>query len=224
MSNNTQYLQHNNPMYINISNKSPTKNITFADYKTNTGNKEYIKKINITFAGYKISTGNKRYEKKIKKILDKISKNNLDIIHDIYLKLKNSQYENEDVKIKKLIEEIKKNIFTDVQYFILALLIYRLINIDKFNLDKYPSENRINTNDIEKYKKVVFSKLTNNNFSNNKIKSIIQASYNSLNHINLKKQCIILRFIDEFIEVSIKGSELEININYFLDNFVKKNI
>ena len=191
-------------------------------------NKNYITTISkdIKSVDYKVNTGNYIYQNKnkIKKILDKILENNLDIIHDIYLKLKNSQYENEDAKIKQLIEEIKKNKFTDVQYFILALLIYRLINIDKINLVKFPSKNRIHTNEIEKYRKVVFSRLNTNNFSNKKIKSIIEASYNSLNHINLKKQCIILCFIDEFIEVSIKDSELEKNINYFLDNFVKKNI
>jgi hypothetical protein len=201
----TKYSQKINPKNItNISKEQKIlKSIDY--YKTNTGNKIY-------------------HNKKIKKIYDKMLENNdLDIIHEIYLKLKNNQYENEDMIINHLIEEIKKNQFTDVQYFILALLIYRLINIDKFNFFNYPIKNRIHYNDIEKYRNFIFRELNTNNYSNKKIKSIIKASYNSSNVTNYNKLCIIICFIDEYIEVSKENSELREKITFLLSNFVKKS-
>jgi hypothetical protein len=138
----TSYLQNYNPSYkINISIKPP-------EYKTS--------------IGYKTNTGNKIYQNKIKNVIDKIMKSDLVKIHEIYLKLKNSEYENEDMIIKLLIEEIKKNIFTDVQYFILALLIYRLINIDidkenlTYNITKRISNNLLNMYHLYLVIKIIF--------------------------------------------------------------------
>jgi hypothetical protein len=54
---------------------------------------------------------------------------------------------------------------------------------------------------------------------NNKINSIIK-KISSKNH---KKLDIILRFIDEYIEVSKENSELREKITFILSNFVKKS-
>lgn len=164
-----------------------------------------------------ISTKNKIYQNKIKKIFEKILKSDLPNIHDIYLKLKNSQYENEneDNIIKQLIKEIKKNEYTDVQYFILALLIVRLKNIDsnKQNLT-YSTNNRISSNKPTAY--LLFKNGIKKDFSmNNKINSIIK-QISSRNKENPKKLSIILRFIDEYIEVSKEDSILGKMLTYFI--------
>ena len=191
--------------------------------KNNTKNNTYITNISekpmlMKSVDYKISTGNKRYENKIKKLFDEIMKSDdLSNILEIYLKLKNSQYENEDKIIKQLIEEIKKNKFTDVQYFILALLIYRLINFQNLNIKH---NNRINNNKTGKYIKYIFGEIENFSINNEKLESIIKITFSK----NPKKIEIILRFIDEYIAVSIENSEFGKKINYILDNFVKKNI
>ncbi len=152
------------------------------------------------------------YEQKINEIFNKIVENDSDLltIYKIYLEIKKNQYINDNSIIKNLIEEIKKNQFTDVQYFILALLIFRLINIDKLKLDKKPGKNSISINEANKYEEYVTTGLKNNkNFSNKTIRSIIDASYNTQNYRNFKKQYIIYSFIDEFIEVSKERSILK---------------
>ena len=130
-------------------------------------------------------------------------------IHEIYLKLKNSQYENEDKIIKQLIEEIKKNKFIDVQYFILALLIYRLINFQNLNI----KHNRININKTGKYIEYIFGAIEKFSINNEKLESIIKIT-SSRNPIKIE---IILRFIDEYIAVSIENSEFGKKIKYILD-------
>lgn len=193
----TSYLQNYNPSYkINISIKPP----------------EYKKSI-----GYKTNTGNKIYQNKIENVIDKIMKSDLVEIHEIYLKLKNSEYENEDMIINELIEEIKKNKYTDVQYFILALLIFRLKNIDKQNFT-YNITKRISNKSAE-YVSFVFD--NKKNFSmNKKINSIIK----KISSKNPKKLDIILRFIDEYIEVSKENSELREKITFILSSFVKGSL
>jgi hypothetical protein len=137
-------------------------------------------------------------------------------IDKIYLQLKNKNYtellQNKDVK--NIVEEIQKNEYSDAQLIVLAKLLYRLKNIDRFTKEqlRYDFKEGFNPYIIAKY---YYSFYSSNNFNklNNKINTVIQEliSKNIMKRGNessnikdkkLKKTDIILRFIDEYIEAS----------------------
>ena len=137
-------------------------------------------------------------------------------IDKIYLQLKNKNYtellQNKDVK--NIVEEIQKNEYSHAQLIVLAKLLYRLKNIDRFTKEqlRYDFKEGFNPYIIAKY---YYSFYSSNNFNklNNKINTVIQEliSKNIMKRGNessnikdkkLKKTDIILRFIDEYIEAS----------------------
>lgn len=135
-------------------------------------------------------------------------------IYDIYSKLKkNSISENNntfDNIIKEIIKEIKKNKYSNVQYFILAQLLFRLKNIDTLSIEElyYPK--------IKWYNKKKFTTNISKLEINEKVKSIVDKLSSNKLYEDIKKKDIILRFTDEFNEVSKEKSELGEKILRFL--------
>jgi hypothetical protein len=161
----------------------------------------------------------------VKTYLQKITNSNnngkYDNIYIIYLQLKDKILQSTDSNIKIIINKINEKKYTDIQYFILAHLIYRLENFEKLtkNEKKYERINRTHIGIINKY-------LTNVATKNVKIK--INDSINSiLTNIDYnyykEKSSIIIKFIDEYIEVSNKNSEFGKKISNLLIK-CKKNI
>jgi len=157
-------------------------------------------------------------------------------IYDIYSRLKNNRISENNNSLGNIIKEIKKNKYSDVEYFILAQFLYRLKNIKDLSKEElyYPKtkwycKNNFTTN---------ISKLQ----INEKVKSIIKLivdkfNANKLNKEDVKVKDIILRFTDEFNEVSKENSELSekilrflyhnqvlVVIKYLINSFKEKNI
>jgi hypothetical protein len=147
-------------------------------------------------------------------------------ITQIYLKLKNKEWNDllKNDKIKNIVEEIQKNQYNDAQLYILAKLLFCLINIDSLNKKQmiYPEEQRFNKNKISKY----FMNLFENNFNNrlnNKIQKIVNDIKNDKNIDRIFRFDIILRFIDEYIEVSKEDSEYSKKLQQIIQRFTHDN-
>lgn len=144
-------------------------------------------------------------------------------ITEIYLKLKNKEWSNDllqNHKIKDIVEEIQKNQYSDSQLYVLAKLLFCLINIDSLNKEKmkYPIEQRFNKNKIRDY----FYKLFYNKFNNNlnsKIQKIVNDIKKDTKIDKILRIDIILRFIDEYIEVSKEDSEYSKNLQQKIQRF-----
>jgi hypothetical protein len=133
-------------------------------------------------------------------------------INDIYLKLKNKDFTDllKYKDIENIVKEIKKNEFSEAQLYVLAKLLCYLINNKKIDkqLFIYPPRERFNQNKMKEYwEKLTEKNLNNlNNLNKSNLNSRIQGIVNNIvkkRNINKEKRIdIILRFIDEFIEVS----------------------
>lgn len=165
-------------------------------------------------------------ENKKKKYMDSF----LNDINYIYLKLKKKDYSelSKNDNIINIVEEIKKNDFSDVQLYVIAKLLCYLLNIEKLNEQKfiYPPNDRFNKKKMTN----IWTKLFNNNFKNfnittlnSKIQEIVknvETKYKNKNeNKKIKKIDIILRFIDEYLEVSKENSEHSKKLQEFLKNF-----
>lgn len=143
-------------------------------------------------------------------------------IYNIYLELKKGELDSllQNKNIQNIVIEIQKNRYTDVQYFVLAKLLYYLINfknikaIDLF----YSLKNRYNKSKVDSFFWILSTnKKLNTNSINENIKSIInELEKKEVNNNKMKKIDIILRFIDEYLEVSKENSKLAKKISCIL--------
>jgi hypothetical protein len=133
-------------------------------------------------------------------------------INKIYLKLKKKNFTEllENKNIAKFVSEIQKNEFSDAQLYVLAKLLCYLIN--KKKIDKtlfiYPIGERFNTIKMEEYwENLYYHNRLNTRNLNARIQRIVSDIKNNKNIDKEIRIDIILRFIDEFIEVSKENSE-----------------
>lgn len=99
-------------------------------------------------------------------------------IYNIYSRLKNNMIQENNNTLDYIIKEIKKNTYSDVQYFILAQLLYRLKNIDSLTKEElyYP--------ELRWYNKNKFTTNINKLQINEKVKSIVAKISTKLNDID----------------------------------------
>jgi hypothetical protein len=132
-------------------------------------------------------------------------------ITEIYLKLKNKVWSSnllQNHKIKDIVKEIQKNQYSDSQLYVLAKLLFCLINIETISKEqmKYPEKQRFNKENI-------------NNKLNNKIQKIVNDIKKDKNIDRIFRFDIILRFIDEYIEVSKENSEYSKKLQQKIQTF-----
>jgi hypothetical protein len=151
----------------------------------------------------------------------------LNDINSIYLKLKKKDYSelSKNPKIINIVEQIQKNEYSDVQLYVIAKLLCYLLNIEKLNKRKfiYLFNDRFNKNKMRNiWKKLYEEYKLNTTTLNSKIKKILNNVTKNIKSINENKRVIkidiILRFIDEYIEVSRENSEYSKELQEFLKN------
>jgi hypothetical protein len=146
-------------------------------------------------------------------------------INNIYLQLKRKDFTEllKNKNIVKFVSEIQKNEFTDAQLYVLAKLLCYLIKKKDLEVHKntfiYPPDERFNKNKMKEYwDSLIFKNELNTKGLNAKIQKIVSDIKNNKNIDKVIQRDIILRFIDEFIEVSKENSDY----SKILDKELKK--